>query len=110
MTVTNKNLDLSAGGLDPKSTVGLVAVDTVTSTEQTLTVTPHPAKRTRLLISAPDQPWGLSRTTGAYSTKKTYPANVECEIVIPADSTLTPIVFFWQAASTSATVGAMAAD
>lgn len=110
MTVTNKAFDLSAGGLDPKSTVGLSVSDTVTSTEQTLTVTPHPTKRTTIRIKGPAQPFGVSRVTGAIGTKQQYTVGTACDLVIPADPVGTPIVFFWQAVSTSDVLVAMAID
>jgi hypothetical protein len=108
MTVTNKDFDLSANG-DRKGTLGLFATESVTSTEQTLTVTPHPQKPTTIAIRG-DHAFGISRATGAYAAKYPYTADTEYKFVVPADPAMTPIVLYWMASSTSAAVYLLAID
>ncbi len=104
MTATNKNFDLSA--IDRNAAVGLNVVETVTSTEQTLTITPNPFRDVELELKSSDQPWGINRTTGAIGAKQSYDAKIPCKLVIPAGTV--PIVFYWIAVSTSATVSVQA--
>ncbi len=99
--VTNKALDLSTS-LDGNVAVAQTITESVTSTEQTLTITPAPNRKRVLTLKSTDQPWGISNATGAYGTKYPLAANVEKEIVIqPGTSTIT---LYWQAGSTTASL------